>query len=177
MSTLTYTRQLIEHRYRRPLNDLQHTAYHGTDPVLPVVLRRLVDLADTHEQASVARGRLDAAWQHRNDGDHGLDELVVSTTNVIELEARQHQEAEVIWDLLDIRLLLNQPPTTPVTRAFQGGDQVIEQAMPTARKLAATLDPLNRETLRRGLREHGIHLSNRRLGVILRRLRAERTAF
>jgi hypothetical protein len=98
---------------------------------------------------------------------------------VIELEARQHREAEVIWDLLDIRLLLDQPRATPapLSPAFEREEQVTEPAMATARDVAACLERLNRETLRQGLREHGIRLSNRRLGAILLQLRAERASF
>ena len=47
MSTVNYTRHLVEHRYGRPLEDLQrHSAHGGSgDPVLPIVLRRLDGLA------------------------------------------------------------------------------------------------------------------------------------
>lgn len=175
MSTVTITRQLVERRYGLSLTELQRAVRFGTDPVLPVVLRRLAGLADTHEQARVARSRLDATWRHRNS-DHALDKLVASATDVIELEARQCHEAEVIWDLLDIRLLLDHSHTISATRAFQCDDQVVEQAMPAARKVAAGRDLINRQALRQGLRQHGIRLSNRRLGTILSRLRAERSA-
>lgn len=46
--------------------------------------------------------------------------------------------------------------------------------MAIARQVAARLPRLNREALRQGLRDRGIHVSNRRLGTVLQRLRAER---
>lgn len=178
MSALTYTRRLIEHRYGRPLEDLQRSVHHPTptDPVLPVLLRRLADLADTHNQVRTARERLESAWQHRDHVDeHHANELIRSATAVLDLQKRQYKEAEVIWDLLDIRLLLDQPkpqsgPTTPRPQPDHHG---VEELMPTARQVAARLPRLNRETLRHGLHQRGIHLSNHRLGLILRHLREE----
>ena len=43
MSTVFHTRRLVEHRYGRPLEDLQRDVAHrrSGDPVLPIVLRRL----------------------------------------------------------------------------------------------------------------------------------------
>jgi hypothetical protein len=46
--------------------------------------------------------------------------------------------------------------------------------MTIARQVAARLPRLNREALRQGLRDRGIRVSNRRLGTVLQRLRAER---
>jgi hypothetical protein len=177
MSTVSYTRQLIEHRYGRPLEELRLAAHHSThtDPVLPIVLRRLTNLAETQDQARIERNRLEAAWQHRKNSNHVVDELVRSAHRVLDLDECQYQDAEVIWDLLDIRLLLDHPQTSQVTPARPREHQVIDEVMPAARQVAADLTRLNRETLRQGLNRRGIHLSNRRLGIILRRLREERT--
>lgn len=64
MSTVIDTRRLVEHRYGRPLEDLQRDGAHGGsgDPVLPIVLRRLGNLAETNARARAARRNLDAAW-------------------------------------------------------------------------------------------------------------------
>ncbi|MGW7730877.1 hypothetical protein [Streptomyces canus] len=63
MSTVIYTRHLVEHRYGRPLEDLRRHGAHGGsgDPVLPIVLRRLDGLATTNAHARAARRNLDAA--------------------------------------------------------------------------------------------------------------------
>jgi hypothetical protein len=87
MSTATYTRRLIEHRYGHPLEKLQR-GNTTDDPVLPTLLRRLDGLAQTDTDARAA--------------------------------SRNHYEP-----------------------------------------------------LRQGLRDRGIHLSNRRLGAVLQRLRTE----
>ncbi|MGW1006421.1 hypothetical protein [Streptomyces sp. NPDC002520] len=79
MSTVIYTRHLVEHRYGRPLEDLQRHSVHGgsVDPALPIALRRLNGLASTNAHARAARRNLDAAWQRCRSGEHALDDLVL----------------------------------------------------------------------------------------------------
>ncbi|MEE1763588.1 hypothetical protein [Streptomyces sp. SP18BB07] len=177
MSTVIYTRHLVEHRYGRPLEDLQrHSAHGGSgDPVLPIVLRRLDGLATTNARARAARRNLDAAWQRCRSGEHALDDLVLRyAAEVVDLERREQSEAEAVWDLLDVRLLLDQPAARRPSAARRSspapGD---EDLIAVARQVAARLPRLNREALRQGLRARGIHVSNRRLGTVLQRLRAE----
>ncbi|MDX3125009.1 hypothetical protein F3K20_19970 [Streptomyces scabiei] len=178
MSTMIYTRHLVEHRYGRPLEDLQrHSAHGGSgDPVLPIVLRRLDGLASTNAHARAARRNLDAAWQRCRSGERALDDLVLRyAAEVVDLERREQSEAEAVWDLLDVRLLLDQPAARRPSAARRAcpapGD---EDLIAVARQVAARLPRLNREALRQGLRARGIHVSNRRLGTVLQRLRAER---
>ncbi|MET8412060.1 winged helix-turn-helix transcriptional regulator [Streptomyces sp. NPDC005195] len=112
MSTAIYTRHLVEHRYGRPLEDLQLDGAHGGsgDPVLPIVLRRLGGLAETNARARAAHRHLDAAWQRCRSGEHALDDLVLRyAAEVVDLERQEQSEAEAVWDLLDVRLLLDQP--------------------------------------------------------------------
>jgi hypothetical protein len=176
MSTVIYTRHLVEHRYGRPLEDLQrHSAHGGSgDPVLPIVLRRLDGLATTNAHARAARRNLDAAWQRCRSGEHALDDLVLRyAAEVVDLERREQSEAEAVWDLLDVRLLLDQPATRRPSAARRTGRAPgDEDLMAVARQVAARLPRLNREALRQGLRARGIHVSNRRLGTVLQRLRA-----
>ncbi|MDX3583408.1 hypothetical protein [Streptomyces europaeiscabiei] len=178
MSTMIYTRRLVEHRYGRPLEDLQrHSAHGGSgDPVLPIVLRRLDGLATTNAHAHAARRNLDAAWQRCRSGGLTLDELVLRyAAEVVDLERREQSEAEAVWDLLDVRLLLDQPAARrPSTARRTGPAPGDEDLIAVARQVAARLPRLNREALRQGLRARGIHVSNRRLGTVLQRLRAER---
>jgi hypothetical protein len=47
--------------------------------------------------------------------------------------------------------------------------------MDVAREAAAGLPRLTRDALRLALHDYGIHISNRRLGLVLQQLRAERT--
>ncbi|MEU9847815.1 hypothetical protein [Streptomyces sp. NPDC047985] len=178
MSTVIYTRHLVEHRYGRPLEDLQrHSAHGGSgDLVLPIVLRRLDGLATTNAHAHAARRNLDAAWQRCRSGEHALDDLVLRyAAEVVDLERREQSEAEAVWDLLDVRLLLDQPAARRPSAARRTGPAPgDEDLIAVAREVAALLPRLNRETLRQGLRARGIHVSNRRLGTVLQRLRAER---
>ncbi|KOV68278.1 hypothetical protein ADL00_14030 [Streptomyces sp. AS58] len=178
MSTVIYTRHLVEHRYGRPLEDLQrHSAHGGSgDPVLPIVLRRLDGLATTNAHARAARRNLDAAWQRCRSGGHALDDLVLRyAAEVEDLERREQSEAEAVWDLLDVRFLLDQPAARrPSTARRTGPAPGDEDLIAVARQVAARLPRLNREALRQGLRVRGIHVSNRRLGTVLQRLRAER---
>ncbi|MEU8507190.1 hypothetical protein AB0C40_21145 [Streptomyces brevispora] len=175
MSTAIYTRRLVEHRYGRPLEKLQrgNASCRSDDPVLPILLRRLDGLAQTGADARSARRNLDAAWQRHRSGEHALDDLVLLyATEVVDLERQEQSEAEAVWDLLDVRLLLDRPsaqrPSAPAP-----DDQDL---LAIAREVADGLDRLNREALRRGLRDRGIHISNRRLGAVLQRLRAESTS-
>ena len=176
MSTATYTRRLVEHRYGRPLEELQRgdPSCGSQDPVLPIVLRRLGGLAQTDAEARAARRNLDAAWQQCRSGDHALDDLVLlHATEVVDLERQEQAEAEALWDLLDVRLLLDRSSTQrpPARRATpDSGDQ---ELLAVAREVAADLRRINRDALRRCLRDRDIHVSNRRLGAVLRSLRAE----
>ncbi|MEV4555733.1 hypothetical protein AB0K51_01900 [Kitasatospora sp. NPDC049285] len=176
MSTEIYTRRLVEHRYGRTVAELQLSATRRapSDPVLPIVLRRLTALAVTEEQERDARRRLDLVGQCPA-GDGEL--LLLYATEALDLDRQKQAEAEAIWDLLDIRLLLDQPSArsstaTPPSHAVLD----IEHLMPAAREIAAGLRHLTRDSLREGLRTLGIQVSNKRLGVVLRRLREERTA-
>ena len=180
MSNAMYTRRLVEHRYGRPLEELERGNPVGgsADPVLPIVLRRLGGLAQTHAATRAARRNLDAAWQRCRCGDHALDDLVLlHATEVFDLEHQEQAEAEAVWDLLDVRLLLDRPAAQrPAARrtAPAPGDQDL---LAVAREVAANLHRLNREVLRQGLRDRGIHVSNRRLGNVLQILRAESAAY
>ncbi|MGW3067649.1 hypothetical protein ACWDA8_30250 [Streptomyces sp. NPDC001130] len=176
MSTAIYTRRLVEHRYGRPLEELRRSNASGRsdDPVLPILLRRLGGLAQTDADARSARRNLDAAWQRCRSGEHVLDDLVLLyATDVVDLERQEQAEAEAVWDLLDVRLLLDRPSDQPplAHRAAPAPDD--EDLLTSAREVAAGLHRLNREALRRGLRDRGIHVSNRRLGAVLQKLRAE----
>lgn len=179
MSTAIYTRRLVEHRYGRPLEELQRasTAGHCGDPVLPILLRRLGSLAQTGADARSARHHLDAAWQRRRVGNPVLDDLALRyATQVVDLERHEQTETEAVWDLLDVRLLLDRPSTqqSSAHRAAPAPDD--QDLLAIAREIATGLHRLNREALRRGLHDRGIHISNRRLGAVLQRLRAESTS-
>ncbi|QHC21412.1 hypothetical protein [Streptomyces sp. GS7] len=176
MSTAIYTRRLVEHRYGRPLEELRQGNASGRsdDPVLPILLRRLGGLTQTGANARSARRNLDAAWQRCRSGEHALNDLVVRyATEVVDLERQEQTEAEAVWDLLDVRLLLDRPSTQRPSahRAVPAPDN--QDLLAIAREVAAGLQRLNREALRRGLRDRGIRVSNRRLGAVLQRLRAE----
>lgn len=176
MSTAIHTRRLVEHRYGRPLENLQRDATHNRsgDPVLPIVLRRLAALAETSEHTSAARRTLDKVWQSSCGGERGQGDLRQHhLAEVAGLERREQREAEAIWDLLDIHLLLSQPGAARPD-AVRRTTPVDDELLDAAREVAVRLPRLNRETLRRGLRERGIHASNCRLGPVLQRLRAER---
>ncbi|NEA56597.1 hypothetical protein G3I60_21270 [Streptomyces sp. SID13666] len=176
MSTAIYTRLLVEHRYGRPLEELQRNGAHGGpgDPVLPIVLRRLDGLAATSGRTRAARRHLDTAWQQCRTGEHTLDDRVVLfATEVAELERQEQSEAEVLWDLLDVRLLLEWP-ARPAPARGAPTELGVEELMPAARHVSAGLSRLNRDALRQGLRDRGIHVSNHRLGMVLQHLRAER---
>ncbi|MGV4927603.1 hypothetical protein K2224_28935 (plasmid) [Streptomyces sp. BHT-5-2] len=176
MSTAIYTRRLVEHRYGRPLEELRRGNASGRsdDPVLPILLRRLGGLAQTGANARSARRNLDAAWQRCRSGEHALNDLVVLyATEVVDLERQEQTEAEAVWDLLDVRLLLDRPSAQRPS-AHRGVPAADDQdLLAIAREVAAGLQRLNREALRRGLRDRGIRASNRRLGAVLQRLRAE----
>jgi hypothetical protein len=176
MSTTLHTRRLVEHRYGRSLEDLRrgNAPGHFGDPVLPILLRRLGGLDQTDAAARSARRSLDTAWQRCASGEHDFDDLVLRyASEVIELERQEQAEAEAVWDLLDVRLLLDHPsaqrPLAP-RAAHTPNDQDL---LALAREVAADLPRLNREALRRGLRDRGIHVSNRRLGAVLHQLRAQ----
>ena len=176
MSIATYTRHLVEHRYRRPLEELQRDGAHGgsSDPVLPIVLRRLGGLAETNAHVRATRRNLETAWQRCRSGERTLDDLVLLyAAEVRDLERQEQSQAGAVWDLLDVRLLLDQPAVRRPSARRPGPIPGDEDLMTIARQVAACLPRLNREVLRRGLRDRGIHVSNRRLGTVLQRLRAE----
>lgn len=176
MSTAIYTRRLVEHRYGRPLEKLQRGSASGRsdDPVLPILLRRLDGLAQTGADARSARRNLDAARQRLRSGEHAL--LLLYATEVVDLERQEQSEAEAVWDLLDVRLLLDRASARRPSahRAAPSPDD--QDLLAIAREVADGLHRLNREALRRGLRDRGVHVSNRRLGAVLQRLRAESTS-
>ena len=173
MSSATYTRRLIEHRYGRPLEELQR-GNTCDDPVLPIVLRRLDGLAQTDTDARAARRNLDAAWQQCRSGEHALDDLMLLyATEVVDLDRQEQAEAEAVWDLLDVHLLLSRTSPQRYAAPRAAPIPVDQDLLNVAREVAVGLQRLNREALRRGLRERGIHLSNRRLGAVLQRLRAD----
>lgn len=136
------------------------------------MLRRLTELAAITDQARDARGHFqDALLRSCSDRRVTQEDLQRCAAEVEELERREQSEAEAIWDLLDVRLLLNQPRARPVAdpRTAPVDDELVD----AAREVAVCLPRLNRESLRQALRERGIHASNRRLGRVLQRLRAE----
>ncbi|MGW3715636.1 hypothetical protein ACWD8L_00640 [Streptomyces sp. NPDC005133] len=174
-----YTRRLVEHRYGRPLEELQRDGAHSapSDPVLPIVLRRLGSLEKTNAQARAARRNLDTAWQRSRSGERSLDDLVLLyAAELGDLERQERSEAEAVWDLLDVRLLLDQPAARRPSARRTGSAPGDKDLMALARQVAACLPRLNREALRRALRDRDIHISNRRLGTVLQHLRAERDA-
>lgn len=176
MSTTIHTRRLVEHRYGRSLEDLHRDAAHSRscDPVLPIVLRRLAGLAKTSEQTCAARRALNEIWQSCRSGEHGPAALLRHYAGeVAGLERQERSEAEAVWDLLDVRLLLTQPGCARPD-AVRQATPVDGELPDAARDVAVCLPRLNREALRRGLRKRGLHVSNRRLGLVLQRLRAER---
>ncbi|WP_328912471.1 MULTISPECIES: hypothetical protein [unclassified Streptomyces] len=177
MSTVTHTRRLVEHRYGRPLEDLRRDAARSRsdDPVLPVVLRRLDALTRTGEQTRAARRSLHAAWQDaRADGYTRDDRLRPCIAELLDLERQEQSHAEAVWDLLDIRLLLEQPGAGPSSRRTGPASEDAD-LMDAAREAADLLPRLTRDALRPALHDYGIHISNRRLGLLLQQLRAERT--
>jgi hypothetical protein len=112
MSTLHHTRRLVEHRYARPLDQLQHEAAggHSADPVLPIVLRRLDDLTRTAEQTRAAHRALRTASREApTQTTARVSRLRSHVADLIDLEQQEQSHAEAIWDLLDVRLLLDQP--------------------------------------------------------------------
>ena len=177
MTTVTYTRRLVEHRYGRSVDELRRgisrNAGRGDDPVLPIVLRRLSRLADTGERARATRRKLDVARLRSLAGEQCDDLVLLYAAEIVQLERQQRTEAEAVWDLLDVRLLLDGPRTPSTSARQKQTDADIETLMPAARQIAAALPRLTRDTLRSGLRDRGVHASNRRLGTVLRRLRAE----
>uniref|UniRef100_A0AAU2VLX8 Uncharacterized protein n=1 Tax=Streptomyces sp. NBC_00008 TaxID=2903610 RepID=A0AAU2VLX8_9ACTN len=179
MSTAIYTRRLVEHRYGRPLEKLQRGSASGRsdDPVLPILLRRLDGLSQTSADAQSARRNLEAAWRGHRSGEPALDDLeLLYATEVVDLERQERSETEAVWDLLDVRLLLDRASARrpSARRAAPSPDD--QDLLGIAREVAADLHRLNREALRKGLRDRGVPVSNRRLGTLLQRLRAESTS-
>jgi hypothetical protein len=178
MSTTLHTRRLVEHRYGRPLEHLQHDVArgHSADPVLPIVLRRLAALDRTGEQGRTARRALRTVLQKAlADGSARDDRLRPYISELLDLERQEQSQAEALWDLLDVRLLLDQPGAGQAPSRQSRPVGADEGLMDAAREAAACLPRLTRDALRRALHDRGIHISNRRLGLVLQQLRAERT--
>jgi hypothetical protein len=178
MSTTLHTRRLIEHRYGRALEYLQRDVAHSrsADPVLPIVLRRLAGLTEISEQTSAARRALAEVVHKGRSGEQGPGDLLRHyVAEVVDLERPEQSEAEAVWDLLDVRLLLDQPTAGRTASRRTAPASQDAELLQAAREVAVFLPRLNREVLRRALRERGIHVSNRRLGTVLQQLRAERT--
>lgn len=178
-TTAFHARRLVEHRYGRPLEHLQSDVAHHrcTDPVLPIVLRSLTDLEQTAEQGRATHRALRTSVQKAvADGSPRDDRLRPYIAELMRLEQQEQSQAEALWDLLDVRLLLDQPAACRSPSSRVPGRAVEDQdVMDAARQAAACLPRLTRDALRQALRECGIHISNRRLGAVLQQLRAERT--
>jgi hypothetical protein len=178
-TTAFHTRRLVEHRYGRPLEQLQEQVAHrrSTDPVLPIVLRRLTALEQTSEQGRATRRALRTSVHKAIADDSPRDDrLHPYLAELMHLEQQEQSQAEALWDLLDVRLLLDQPAAGRLTSSRRPGRALDDQeVMEAARQAAACLPRLTRDALRRSLRDRGIHISNRRLGGVLQQLRAERT--
>ncbi|WP_405589800.1 hypothetical protein [Streptomyces sp. NBC_01190] len=178
MSSTLHARRLVEHRYGRPLEHLQREVAGGrsADPVLPIVLRRLTVLEQTREQGRAAHRALRTTLQKAvADGSPRDDRLRPYIAELFDLEQQEQSQTEALWDLLDVRLLLDQPGAGRTSTRHTGRSPGDENLMGAARDAAVCLPRLTRDALRLALRERGIHISNRRLGLVLRQLRAERT--
>ncbi|MGQ4513151.1 hypothetical protein [Streptomyces sp. DW26H14] len=176
MNAQIYTRRLVEHRYGSPLEKLHRgiASDRSDDPVLPILLRRLDGLAQTGADAQSARRNLETARRGHRSGEPAFDDLVLLyAAEVVDLERQEQSEVEAVWDLLDVRLLLDRGSARRPSghRVAHAPDD--QELLDVAREVAAGLQRLNCEALRRGLRERGVHVSNRRLGVVLQRLRTE----
>ncbi|MEE4543643.1 hypothetical protein V2S66_16900 [Streptomyces sp. V4-01] len=178
-TTAFHTRRLVEHRYGRSLDRLRDEVahYRCADPVLPIVLRRLTALERTGEQGRATRRALRTTVQDAvADGSPRDDRLRPYIAELMRVEQQEQTQAETLWDLLDIRLLLDQPGAGRLPVSRRPGRAVEDQdVMEAACQAAACLPRLTRDALRQALRNRGIHISNRRLGAVLQQLRAERT--
>ncbi|WP_433888527.1 hypothetical protein [Streptomyces sp. CA-111067] len=177
-ATAFHTRRLVEHRYGRPLQYLQDEVAHHrcTDPVLPIVLRRLTVLEQTGEQGRATRRALRATVQKAvAEGSPRDDRLRPYIAELLRVEQQEQSQAEALWDLLDVRLLLEQRGAgrLPSRRSDRGLED--PDLMDAARQAATQIPRLTRDALRAALHERGIPISNRRLGAVLQQLRAERT--
>ncbi|MGW4031688.1 hypothetical protein ACWEFL_20665 [Streptomyces sp. NPDC004838] len=176
MSTAMYTRRLVEHRYGRSLEELRRDAAQvgSGDPVLSITLLRLGELTKTSAEVGAARRSLEAAYRRHRSGEPALGDLMARyAAEVVALERQEQSKAESVWDLLDVRLLLDQPAARPDSSRRAGPTHADEELLVIARQVAAGLPRLTRDALRQGLRDHGVSVSNRRLGTALQRLRAE----
>lgn len=177
-TTAFHTRRLVEHRYGRPLEHLRDEVAHhrSADPVLPIVLRRLALLERTGEQGHAARRALRTTVQKAlADKSPRDDRLRPYIAELLDLEQQEQTQTEALWDLLDVRLLLDQPSARHPPSRQTGRAREDQNLMETARQAAAHLPRLTRDALRPALRDRGIHISNRRLGLVLQQLRAERS--
>nr|WP_216377844.1 hypothetical protein [Streptomyces asoensis] len=60
--------------------------------------------------AKAEKNGITPAWHTDRSGGHALDDLVLRyAAEVVDLERREQSEAEAVWDLLNVRLLLDQP--------------------------------------------------------------------
>jgi hypothetical protein len=176
-ATASLTSRLVEHRYGRALHDLRRqVAHHRTaDPVLPIVLRRLAALEETGQRTLTARRTLHTALRGVIDTGVLNDRVPHHLAEVWELEQRELSEAEAVWDLLDVRLLLDDRPGTRPAPSGPPGIEVPVDVLDAAREVAAGMPRLTRDGLRAGLRARGIRISSHRVGQLLHYLRAERT--
>lgn len=175
--TVLHTRRLIEHRYGRPLERLRNEVArsHTIDPVLPIVLRHLDALAHTAERSRATARALRADLRHgRREDRHRHDRKRQRIAELCDLDQQEQSHAEAVWDLLDIRLLLDQPPIGHATAPRLPHTTAHEDVIDVARKAAVGLPRLTRDALRLALHDHGIHISNHRIGLVLQQLRAER---
>lgn len=176
-TTAFHTRRLVEHRYGRPLEHLHDEVVHNrsADPVLPIVLRRLTVLERTAEQGHATHRALRTSVQKAvADGSLQDDRLRPYIAELMRLEQQEQSQVEALWDLLDVRLLLDQPAAGRLPLSQRPGRAVEDHdVMDAARQAAAGLPRLTRDALRQALRDRGIHISNRRLGAVLQQLRAE----
>jgi hypothetical protein len=177
-TTAFHARRLIEHRYGRPLEQLQNKVAHhrSADPILPIVLRRLTALEQLGEQGRATHVALRTTVQKAvMDESPQDDRLRPYIAELMRLEQHEQAQTEALWDLLDVRLLLDHPGARHLPSRRNGRALNDQDLMDAARQAAADLPRLTRNALRPALRRHGIHISNRRLGALLQQLRAERT--
>lgn len=178
-TTAFHTRRLVEHRYGRSLDHLRDEVahYRCADPVLPIVLRRLTALEQTGEQGRATRRALRTTVQDAVADERPRDDrLRLYIAELMRVEQQEQSQAEALWDLLDLRLLLDQPGANRLPLSRRPGRAVEdEDVMEAARQAATCLPRLTRDALRQALRNRGIHISNRRLGAVLQQLRTERT--
>jgi hypothetical protein len=144
--------------------------------VLPIVLRRLAALEQTGQRTLTARHTLHAALRGVIGSGVIDDRVPLYLAEVWELEQRELSQAEAVWDLLDVRLLLDDRPGTRPAPGSAPDFGVPADVLDVAREVAAGMPRLTRDGLRAGLRARGIRISSHRVGLLLRLLRTEHTS-